>query len=891
MSANIAIVKSAVSGDSVVLLSTMTPPPGEPPLEKTLSFAFVSAPRLKREGDEPYAFQSREHLRKLIVGKEVQFGVLHTVPSGSSQRDYGLITLPTGESVIEQMVSEGLVKVREEAGGRDEGEDIEILIEKLKILQNQAMLEGKGRWSTVDDGRIETGDGPLADPAAFLEQWKGKRVEAVIERIISGDRVAVRLLLEPKSHRQVVVLIAGIRCPRSDGNEAGEEFGEEAKSFSEFRLLQRTVHVELLDLTPQNQLIGIISHAKGNIAEHLLLEGLARCNDFHSTILGARMARLRAAEQRAKDERLKMWKGHVVKKLDNTNSFDAVVSRIIWADQLIIRNKAGQEKKVSLSSVRGPKNTDPKQSPWQAEAKEFLRRKIIGKHVRVAIDGKRPASEGYEEREMATVMFGDKNIALGLVEAGLASVIRHRRDDEDRSPIYDELLAADEQAQASSVGMYSNKAPATAKITEASESLQKAKTYLSFLQRQKRIPAVVDYCAAGSRFKVIIPRENARITFILGGIRAPKTARNANETSEPFGQEALDFVSKKVMQRDVEIDVENIDRVGGFIGTMFIGRENVAKLLVVEGLASVHAYSAGQSPHGSDLFAAEKLAQDAKKGMWHNYDPSQEASQEASLDTLTISTPPNGASTTPQEKRKDYKDVLVTHVDPETCALKLHVLTGDLGPSPLESFMAEFRTYHASSANAIPLQNLPRNGEYVAAKFTEDNTFYRARVRAVDREAKTCEVVYIDYGNSERIPLTRLRALAPQHHPTTGKLKAQAQDAVFSFVEFSKNKEYLGDAVHFVQDMTGGDRPLVANVDWIDEKEGGVWYVTLYDPKESKSAEASLNADIVREGMAIAGRKERGFEKAWPEVIKTVREKEDEAKKERLGMWEYGGEY
>lgn len=480
----------------------------------------------------------------------------------------------------------------------------------------------------------------------------------------------------------------------------------------------------------------------------------------------------------------------------------------------------------------------------------------------------------------------NRNIALGLVEAGLASVIRHRRDDEDRSSICDELLAAEEKAQASGVGMHSSKPPASAKIVDASESLQKAKTYLSFLQRQKRIPAIVDYCAAGSRFKIIIPRENARFTFVLGCIRAPRTARNPNETSEPFGQEALDFVSRKCMQREVEVDFENIDRVGGFIGTMFIGRDNIAKLLVEEGLASVHAYSAEQSPHGGDLFAAEKRAKEAKKGIWHDYDPSQEAS----VENLTISTPPNGSNTPAPEKRKDYKDVLVTHVDAETCALKLQVLNGGTGPSPLESFMAEFRTFHSSTANAIPLQNPPRNGEYVAAKFTEDNTFYRARVRAVDRDAKTCEVVYIDYGNSERIPFTRLRVLAPQHNPTTGKLRAQAQDAVFSFIEFSKNKGYLGDAVHFVQDMTGGDRPLVANVDWVDEKEGGVWYVTLYDPKESKSAEASLNADIVREGMAMAGRKGKGFEKAWPEVTKTVREKEEEAKTERLGMWEYGGE-
>lgn len=436
--------------------------------------------------------------------------------------------------------------------------------------------------------------------------------------------------------------------------------------------------------------------------------------------------------------------------------------------------------------------------------------------------------------------------------------------------------------------MYSNKPPTSSRVVEASETLQKAKSYLSFLQRQKRIPAVVDYAAAGSRFKVFIPRETARLTFILGGIRAPKTARNPSETSEPFGPEALDFVSRRVLQRDVEIDIENIDRVGGFIGTMYIGRDNLAKLLVEEGLATVHTYSAEQSGHGIELIAAEKRAKEAKKGIWHDYDPEKEVqSVNVSDDANTATT----TATTVPEKRKDYKDVLITHVDADSCSIKLQVLTPSVNPSPLESFMSEFRKFHSISANAISLQNPPRNGEYVAAKFTEDNSFYRARVRAVDRENKTCEVMYIDYGNTERIPFNRIRQLAPQHHPTAGTFKAQAQDAIFSFIEFPKNKGYLGDAVHFVQDMTAGDRRLVANVDWVDERDGGTWYVTLYDPKESKSAEASLNADIVREGMAMARRKERLFEKAWPEAIKTVREKEEEAKKERLGMWEYGGRF
>ena len=37
-----------------------------------------------------------------------------------------------------------------------------------------------------------------------------------------------------------------------------------------------------------------------------------------------------------------------------------------------------------------------------------------------------------------------RNIAEQLIEKGLASVVRHRRDDEDRAPDYDKLIAAEQ---------------------------------------------------------------------------------------------------------------------------------------------------------------------------------------------------------------------------------------------------------------------------------------------------------------------------------------------------------------------------------------------------------------------------------------------------------------
>lgn len=215
--------------------------------------------------------------------------------------------------------------------------------------------------------------------------------------------------------------------------------------------------------------------------------------------------------------------------------------------------------------------------------------------------------------------------------------------------------------------MFSAKAPQTTKIVEASETPEKAKAYLGFLRRKKRVPGVVDFVSSGSRFKVIIPSENARLTFVLGGIRAPRTARNASEKSEPFGPEALEYSSRRCMQRDVEVDVDDVDSFGGFIGTMYVNRESVAKGLLDEGFASVHEYSAEKSGHSTELFAAENRAKQARKGMWKDWTPETDAGTHSDV-------PSNGAAKDEAiEKKKDYRDVIVTNVD-ERSQLKIQLV-------------------------------------------------------------------------------------------------------------------------------------------------------------------------------------------------------------------------
>ncbi|KAF1985354.1 hypothetical protein K402DRAFT_357259 [Aulographum hederae CBS 113979] len=875
-------VKSVLSGDTIILHNL-----NNPKQEKTLSLAFVSAPRIRREGDEPFAFESRDFLRRLLVGKVVRFRVLYTIPTGA-KREYGIVHLPSGQVLPEQAVKEGWLKLREDAGKKEENEEVMAILEKLKVAEAHAKADEKGLWNKSAPKADSSYE--ISDPKAFAENFKGKDIDAIVEKVLSGDRLIVRLLESPTKHTQTMLLIAGIRAPTtkrlnpSDGKEQpAEPFGEEAQDFIEQRLLQRNVIVSVLGVSPQNQLVGSVKHpVNGSIAPFLLKAGLAKCTDHHTTMLGADMGALRQGEKYAKDNKLGLFKGHVATRTTGSGETDAQVSRVQSADTIFVRNKAGAEKRVNLSSVRQPKPSDPKQAPWGAEAKEFLRKKIIGKHVKVTIDGKRAATEGYDEREMATISIQKQNIGLLLVENGWASVIRHRQDDTDRSPIYDDLLLAEQEAQQAKKGMWADKAPKPKPYVDYSESLEKAKRQLVIMSRQKKVPAVVDFVKSGSRFTVLVPQDNAKLTFVLGGIRAPRSARNANEKSEPFGQEAHDFANKRCLQRDVEIEVQDTDKVGGFIGSLYVGRENFAKILVEEGLASVHEYSAEKSGNANELFAAEKTAKEGRKGMWHDWDPSkEEEGVENAHQNGTNGTAESNGDAAAAQRKKDYRDIVITHIDPTTARLKLQVIGA--GTTALTDLMSSFRKFHLDNSSASSLPGAPKAGDYVSAKFSEDGEWYRARIRRNDRDNKQAELFYVDYGNSEKLPWSSLRSLDPAKFGPE-RLKPQAVDAALSLCQFSSNPSYLADGVGFLEQELLG-RPLVANVDAVVD---GTHWVTLFDAKVGPKPEESLNGEVVGGGYAMVPRKLKGWERSAVAELKDLKAREMKARDERWGMWEYG---
>jgi staphylococcal nuclease domain-containing protein 1 len=94
----------------------------------------------------------------------------------------------------------------------------------------------------------------------------------------------------------------------------------------------------------------------------------------------------------------------------------------------------------------------------------------------VSIDYIQPAQDNFEERECATVRHGNVNIAELLLKNGLASVIYHRQDDENRAKNYDVLRAADEAAKEEGKGIHSGKPKALPRYIDASEVSRQADT-------------------------------------------------------------------------------------------------------------------------------------------------------------------------------------------------------------------------------------------------------------------------------------------------------------------------------------------------------------------------------------------------------------------------------
>lgn len=932
--------------------------PGPPP-EKTITLSSLIAPRLARRGgvDEPFAWESREYLRKLCIGKEVTFRVEYTV--SSINRDFGSVFLGD-KNVAVLVVSEGWAKVKEQ----NQKAEASPALAELQRLEEQAKQKGVGRWSQ-EPGAAEAairdlppssmGDSSGLDAEALVAANKGKPMEAIVEQVRDGSVVRVHLL---PSFQFVQVFVAGVQSPNmgrrpapeaivhketsaDDANgvtatetqaatlsqrvaAAGsaaaateilpEPFGAEAKHFTEIRVLHRDVRIVLEGTDNKNNLVGSLYYPDGETAKDLAFElvenGFAKYVAWSANMMEPEVRnRLKNAELQSKLKRLKIWTNYVPepsnsKAIHNQNFTGKVVEVVsgdcvVVADDSVAFGSPLAERRVNLSSIRCPRirGKDGKPEPYASEAKELLRTRLIGQQVSVQMEYSRKvpvadgtaAAPGADARVMdfGSVFLlspakGDEpaapsaagnqpagvNIAELLVARGLATVVRHR-DFEERSTYYDGLSAADSRAQAGRKGQHSGKQPPVAHINDYTVSnAKKARDILPFLQRKRRMSAVVDYVLSGHRFKLLIPKEGCSIAFSFSGVRCPGRG-------EPYADEAMAFMRRKIMQRDVEIEVETVDRTGTFLGSLWESKTNMAVTLLEAGLAKFQtAFGTDRIPDAHLLEHAEQAAKRQKLKIWENFVEGEEVS--------------NGSEAA-ESKQKEVLKVAVTEV---LGGGKFYVQT--VGDSRVATIQKQLASLTISDAPILGTFN-PKKGDLVLAQFSVDNSWNRAMIVNAPREAVSSpkdkfEVFYIDYGNQEEVVFSQLRHI----DASVAAAPALAQLCSLAYIKVpALEDEYGTEAAQFFSEQTMGSATEFRAK--IEEKDasggkvkgqgtGTVFIVTLV----AVDAEISVNAAMLQEGLARMEKRRKWEPKDRQVALDNLEKFQTEAKKDRRGIWQYG---
>ncbi|KAH9328340.1 hypothetical protein KI387_000448 [Taxus chinensis] len=957
-------VKAVPSGDSLLIMGSAKT---ELPPEKTITLASIIAPKLARRGteDEPFAWQSREFLRKLCIGKEVTFRVDYTVPT--INREFGSVFIGD-KNVAYMVVAEGWAKVREAGPQKAE---VSPYIAELRRLEEQAKTQGLGRWTKTPGASGESmrdlppsaiGDPSNFDAMALLATNKGKPMEAFVEHVRDGSTLRVYLLPE---FNFVQVFMAGIQSPSmgrraavpdvtasSDvvSDEANAEvevttslttaqriaasastaaaaevppdpYAREAKHFTELRVLNRDVRIVLEGVDKFSNLIGSVHYPDGDVAKDLALElvenGLAKVVEWSASMMEEdSKRRLKTAELQAKKDRLRIWTNYVPpasnSKAIRDDKFTGKVVEVVSGDCIVVADDAAPygsplaERRVNLSSIRSPKmgRKDEKPAPYAREAKEYLRTRLIGKQVYVTMeysrkvavtDGPAPSPAPSAVSDLRVMDFGSVflvspskgeledvaptmsasnqpegiNVGEMIVARGFGTVIRHR-DFEERSNFYDALLAAESRALHGKKGIHSARDPPVMHIQDLSTaSAKKTKDFLPFLQRTRRLSAIVDFVLNGHRFKLIIPKETCTIAFSFAGVRCPGRG-------EQFADEAVAFMRRKILQRDVEVEVETVDRVGTYLGSLWESKTNMAVALLEAGLAKLHpSFSVERTVDGHLLAQAEENARKQRLKVWENYVEGQEATNGSAPDSTS------------------KKEVLKVHVTDVLDGGKFYVQVA--GDSRVSSIQQQLSTLALQEKPPVVGFN-PNKGDIVLAQFSADGSWNRAMVVNAPRGGGIAspkdqfEVFYIDYGNQEIVPYGKMRPLDASVSSAPGLAKLCS----LAYIKVPGLEEDFGHEAgeYFSECTLKTSKELVAMVEERDTSggkvkgkgTGPVLVVTLVDAE----AGSSINAAMLQEGLARLERKKRWDTKERQLALDNLEEHQEKAKQARLNMWQYG---
>eukprot|EP01063_Lacrimia_lanifica_P038259 TRINITY_DN808_c0_g1_i1.p1 TRINITY_DN808_c0_g1~~TRINITY_DN808_c0_g1_i1.p1 ORF type:complete len:981 (+),score=466.52 TRINITY_DN808_c0_g1_i1:50-2944(+) len=703
----------------------------------------------------------------------------------------------------------------------------------------------------------------------------------------------------------------------------------EARMFGERALNHKDIILRVEGLR-YDSLVATIENMQGKLyQEELLKKGLATV--FNPTVVMCSVrSKLKAAEDVAKAARAGRWANIPVTQKVTTgagaaaagapagNDFKGQVVQLQSADTLIIIDAANKEHRVCLANVRAGGSTDHLEriaqkagevgpptfakmtrksgkekgtneqaevvvySNWYLESRDFMAKMVLGRDVNVKFeflsgvasdtDKQENAAKGaltLPPRQNVTITMADsgKNPGEELIRAGWGVPMSTRDGQCDG---YFGYCDAFEEAKKEGRGLHGKKKAQDTTVQDmARPNDSKGKAVLGQLQRagagQAGVPklkAFVEFVLSPMRFKLYIPRQNAQISVNIAGIVSPMTPMpGSNDPTDPCAEEALAFSRKLMNQREVEVQVEHFHK-GTFVGNVYLNGKNFAPQILAAGLATTEGQNMQSMSGKSEALEAEKQAQLAHVGIWG---------------------PNGGLPRRAAEAVERYEKRTFGKVSFQVGAPGVRVPITVTEAESATSFFYQTKEakekmvqinniLHQANLDQLPVptEDKVKKDDCVAAKFSADGKWYRARV--IRTSGKNVDVAFVDFGNRESTTIGSIRV-----HPTVNKtIPPQAVRGRLAFLhDLDAGEPGAMAALDEFGDFVDG-REVTAAHEYTDGKQK---YFTL------RFGEQPVQAMLVKNGLSLVDLKvmeNKDFEKPVSKLVAL----EKAAKQGRKGMWE-----
>jgi staphylococcal nuclease domain-containing protein 1 len=591
-------VVGILSGDSLIVRFL------KQNIVQNVCLEHVIAPKYgKTDGtvrDEPHAFDSWDFLRNLCIDQPV----IVTPPTNKpdltrSHPAFGKMPVffsrvrlqRRDEDVGLTCVTNGWVRIRAPPNrSRD------TYVSSLYAGEAAARRQNLGVWRPngfVRQLPVSFSAQRLLDEGEF---------DAIVESVYNGSTLALFLL--PR-HERIVFQIAACQSPsaRRTGN-VSDQFGQQAREFSIRFLLHRSTRVRLCSAHENGLFLGPIIDRSDRFVRSLITEGLARFNQ-NTADLAPSSIEYERCECEARAQRKNIWADEPPFTC-SIQKFQGEVRRILGTSALDLWVR-GERRIVQFNCIRVPPFVPGGGSePFSFEARERLRKLLIGKFVDVVVDGAVP------DRFFATVYFGTVCINELLLREGYAKVINPFCGREsERLPMF---RRAQGNAESGRLRVHGSTSPAPLIVRDLSLNTVK-EVAVEHLNEFLDIPfrGIVEDILGGNRFAVLVPERLVMLRVAVNGVRPLSP-------NDRLGQEAMAFCAQHYLNREIEFCVREVDRSGGYISNMCLlngdERVDLATAFLSQGLAEIHDRTASTLPNYQRLVEMRDKAARDGYGKW-----------------------------------------------------------------------------------------------------------------------------------------------------------------------------------------------------------------------------------------------------------------------------------